>query len=156
MKISKRIAMGTGVTVFAGALSLAGAAAPALAGDYGPAQHQVEISANFPPDVFGAGTGGGIWLWIELSGSATGGIGTYQGSDCLHHALGSTGAHPDSGDVTWAESGGSIVISGVVIGGDVPATITVPDSGHESVPVSDVFSPPIGTFPGTAQVQVAP
>jgi hypothetical protein len=105
------------------------------------------------------GTGGGIWLWIELDGSQSGGTGDYTGSDCLHHTPISpqTGAVADSGDVSWTSDGTTITITGVVIGGDTAVTITVPESGHLSTnDLSSVFSAPVGEVPGTAQVQVAP
>jgi hypothetical protein len=134
--------------------------------DYGQgAVHQVVISSSITPNAFGPGTGGGIWLWIELDGSSptSGGTGEYTGSDCLHHIpfLGPTGAHPDSGDdVTWSSDGTTITIIGVVIGGDhTPVTITVPESGHESLSgpnLLSLFSAPVGGLPGSAQVEVAP
>lgn len=123
------------------------------------AVHQVEISASIQPNLFGPGTGGGIWLWIELDGSQSGGNGDYTGSDCLHHTPISpvTGAVADSGDVQWTSDGTTITITGVVIGGDTPVTITVPESGHLSTnDLSSVFSAPVGEVPGTARVQVAP
>lgn len=69
--------------------------------------HQVEISASITPNLFGPGTGGGIWLWIELDGSRSGGSGDYTGSDCLHHTpiAPSTGAVADRGDVQWTSNG---------------------------------------------------
>ena len=119
------------------------------------AVHQVEISASITPNLFGAGTGGGIWLWIELDNS---GGGDYTGSDCLHHTpiASFTGARPDSGEVTWTSNGTTITIKGVVIGGDTPVTITVPESGHENTSLGAVFSAPVGMLPGRAVVQVAP
>jgi hypothetical protein len=117
----------------------------------------VEISASLTTNFFGHGTGGGIWLWIELSGTASGGTGDYTGSDCLHHTpLGGTGAVPDRGDVTWSSDGTTITIYGVTIGGGIPVTITVPQAGHETTTLGSVFSAPVGSLPGTAQVQVAP
>jgi hypothetical protein len=122
------------------------------------AVHQVEISASIQPNLFGPGTGGGIWLWIELD---NGGTGDYTGSDCLHRTpIGPTGAVGDRGDVQWSSDGATITITGVVIAGQIPVTITVPESGHESVAIGDVFQglvpPGQLTPPGTAQVQVAP
>jgi hypothetical protein len=124
------------------------------------AVHQVEISASLPPNFFGPGTGGGIWLWIELDGTSSGGTGDYTGSDCLHHTPISpmTGAVADHGDVDWTlnTATGIITITGVVIGGDTPVIITVPESGHETVPVADVFPGLAPPGVGTVQVQVAP
>lgn len=157
--------MGLRRTVAVGAVSVATAVAAVgmwgtgTAFAYGnDAVHQVEISASAQPNLFGPGTGGGIWLWIELDGSQSGGTGDYTGSDCLHRTpIGPTGAVADSGDVEWTSNGTTITITGVVIGGDTPVTITVPESGHLSTDdLSSVFSAPIGEVPGTAQVQVAP
>jgi hypothetical protein len=157
--------MGLRRTVAAGAVSVATAVAAigmwgtGTAFAYGNgAVHQVEISASAQTNLFGPGTGGGIWLWIELDGSQSGGTGDYTGSDCLHRTpIGPTGAVADSGDVQWTSNGTTITITGVVIGGDTPVTITVPESGHLSTDdLSSVFSAPIGEVPGTAQVQVAP
>jgi hypothetical protein len=142
------------------AASVSGAVGASVAQAYGGgAVHQVEISASVQPNLFGPGTGGGIWLWIELDGSQSGGTGDYTGSDCLHRTPISpqTGAVADSGDVQWTSNGTTITITGVVIGGDTPVTITVPESGHLSTnDLSSVFSAPVGGVPGTAQVQVAP
>ena len=145
------------------AVGLLAAMTGTASADYGKgAVHQVVISSNLLPNLFGPGTGGGIWLWIELNGTSptSGGTGDYTGSDCLHHTpIGPTGAHPDSGDVTWTSNGSTITIYGVVIGGDnTPVTITVPLSGHESLrgDVSSLFSAPVGLLPANAQVQVAP
>jgi hypothetical protein len=141
------------------AASVSGAVGASVAQAYGSgAVHQVEISANAQPNLFGPGTGGGIWLWIELDGSQSGGTGDYTGSDCLHRTpIGPTGAVADSGDVQWTSNGTTITITGVVIGGDTAVTITVPESGHLSTDnLSSVFSAPVGGIPGTAQVQVAP
>jgi hypothetical protein len=143
------------------AATASGAVGASVAQAYGnDAVHQVEISANLDPNVFGAGTGGGIWLWIELD---SGGTGDYTGSDCLHHTPISpqTGAVADRGDVTsWTSDGTTITITGVVIGGETPVTITVPESGHETVSLGDVFQglapPGVPAPPGTAHVQVAP
>jgi hypothetical protein len=152
-------------TVVAGAISLVGTVG-ALVAWGGPASayggdavHQVAISANIAPNLFGPGSGGGIWLWIELDGTQSGGVGDYTGSDCLHNTPISpvNGAVADRGDVEWSLTGSTITITGVVIGGDTPITITVPESGHLSTnDLSSVFSAPVGGVPGTAQVQVAP
>jgi hypothetical protein len=125
------------------------------------AVHQVAISSSITPNLFGPGTGGGIWLWIELDGTSatSGGTGDYTGSDCLHHIsfIGPTGAHPDSGDVTWTSDGTTITIRGVLIGGDhQPVVITVPLAGHEKIDNASVFSLPVGGLPGSAEVTVAP
>lgn len=145
--------------------SLATAAALTAAtasADYGKgAVHQVEISASISPNLFGQGTGGGIWLWIELNGTSatSGGSGDYTGSDCIHHTpIGPTGATSDAGDVTWTSDGSTITISGVEIGGDhTPVTITVPLAGHErfSGDLSQLFAG-LPSIPGSAQIQVAP
>jgi hypothetical protein len=158
--------MRVGRTVAAGAISLTSALGGMAAWGTGSASaygsdavHQVEISASIAPNLFGPGTGGGIWLWIELDGTQSGGNGDYTGSDCLHHTPISptTGAVADRGDVTWTLNGSTITIRGVVIGGDTPVTITVPESGHLSTnDLSSVFSAPVGGVPGTVQVQVAP
>jgi hypothetical protein len=151
------VAAGASLACAVGALCAWGTG-PASA--YGrDAVHQVEISATIAPNLFGPGTGGGIWLWIELDGTQSGGDGDYTGSDCLHHTPISpvTGAVADRGDVTWTLNGSTITITGVVIGGDTPVTITVPESGHVSTTdTSSVFSAPVGGIPGTVQVQVAP
>jgi hypothetical protein len=153
MSIVKRTA---GVATAAAIAAALGFAAPAVAYGSG-SQHQIEISANLPSNVFGPGTGGGIWLWIQL-GSA--GSGTYQGADCLHHAAlitptHTTGAGHDSGTVTSTVVGTTVVITGVAIG-TTPVTITVPNAdGHYRLAVDSVFSG-LGTPPGMANVQVAP
>ncbi len=156
-------------TVAAGTISVLGAVGAVAAWGTGTAfaygndaVHQVEISASLTPNLFGPGTGGGIWLWIELDGTQSGGDGDYTGSDCLHRTPIEpwTGAVADRGDVTWTSDGSTITITGVVIGGNTPVTITVPESGHESVSLGDVFQgltpPGVPAPPGTAQVQVAP
>jgi hypothetical protein len=149
------------VALAAAAALAAGVFGTGKASAYGSgAVHQVEISASIAPNlVFGPGTGGGIWLWIELDGTSatSGGTGDYTGSDCLHHTpIGPTGAGADSGDVNWTSNGTTITITGVVIGGDTPVTITVPLAGHENTTLSSVFSPPVGGLPGSAEVTVAP
>ncbi len=157
MHVGRRIAAMAAATAVTG--GLVGAGATAAFADYGPsAVHQVEISANLPPNVFGPGTGGGIWLWIELDSTSTG---TYQGADCLHHApainpSSPTSAVHDSGDVAWSSNGSTITITGVVIGGTVPVTIVVPESGHETTSVGVVFPGLVPPGVGTAQVEVAP
>jgi hypothetical protein len=156
------------LAVFAATGALAAGLLVAMTGtasaDYGKsAVHQVVISSSITPNLFGPGTGGGIWLWIELNGSSptSGGTGDYTGADCLHHTpiAPVTGSSPDSGDVTWSSDGTTITITGVVLGGGVPVTITVPQSGHESLRgdnLLSLFSAPVGELPGRAQVQVAP
>ena len=146
------------VMVVAAALA-AGVLGTGKASAYGnDAVHQVTISSSITPNLFGPGTGGGIWLWIELDGTSatSGGTGDYTGSDCIHHTpLGPTGAHPDRGEVTWSVSGTTITIEGVTIGGDNQSVaITVPLSGHERTDNASVFSPPVGFLPGRAEVQV--
>ena len=161
MKGSKRVA--AAVAALAAAGGAAAITAPGALADYGAgAQYQIAISANFPPNVFGVGTGGGIWLWIELDGTSksSGGGGEYRGSDCLHHApqIGPQGATADRGDnITWSLSGGTLTIPGVAIdGGTKPVTIIVPAGGHEVTSVGAVFPGLIPPGIGTAQVQVAP
>jgi hypothetical protein len=161
MRANKRLA--AAVVALAAVGGVAAIEAPGALADYGSgAQYQVIISANFPPNVFGAGTGGGIWLWIELDGTSktSGGTGEYHGADALHHApqFGPQGASPDSGDnVTWSLSGGTLTITGVAIGGGTtPVTITVPNSGHETTSLGAVFPGLLPPGIGTAQVQVSP
>lgn len=133
-----------------GALLAALAAAGPAAADYGPgAVYQVEITANL-----GGPGGGGIWLWIALYPNGTG---DYRGSDCGH----GEGAAPDSGDVTWQASGGTLTISGVTLTGlnGMPVTIRVPAAyGHypySGNPFGAIFG--LGFLEGGfAQVQVAP
>jgi hypothetical protein len=157
MSVRRRVVSAVVVTGLIGAIGAWGAGAASAYGN--GAVHQVEISASITPNLFGPGTGGGIWLWIELDGSQSGGTGDYTGSDCLHHTpiAPFTGAVADSGDVEWTSNGSTITITGVVIDGDTPVTITVPESGHLSTNnLSTVFSLPVGGLPGTAQIQVAP
>jgi hypothetical protein len=158
----KRLRRRLAVFVATGALAagLLAALAGGASADYGPgALYQVEITANEPGP-----TGGGIWLWIELTpsgGSTTSGTGDYAGSDCGH----GHGSARDLGDVTWSSAGGTLTISGVLLHGfgptPVPVTITVPSTyGHYSYPTNafaSIFSglPPFVTG-GSAQVQVAP
>ena len=132
------------------AAAAGGTSATALA-DYGNgAQYQIELSANI------SGTsGGGVWLWISLNSDGTG---DYSGADCGH---GGAGATSDKGDVTWTTSGGSVVISGVVLNGlaGFPTTITVPTAyGHYTGTVAAFLTLPtfIPSFVGNSQLQVAP
>jgi hypothetical protein len=147
------------VALVAAAALAAGVLGAGKASAYGKdAVHQVTISSSIAPNFFGPGTGGGIWLWIELDGTSatSGGTGDYTGADCLHRTpiAPVTGSSPDSGEVTWTVSGSTITITGVVLGGDTPVTITVPLSGHESTDNASVFSLPVGGVPGKVQVQV--
>jgi hypothetical protein len=137
----------------AGVLAIAAAAltsAPALA-DYGTgAQYQIELSANIPGP-----QGGGLWLWVTLNRNGTG---DYAGADCGH---GGVGAASDKGDVTWTSSGGSIVISGVILNGldGFPTTLTVPAAyGHYTGTLGSFFTVPsfIPSNLGFSQLQVAP
>jgi hypothetical protein len=159
----KRLRRMLAVFVATGALAagLLAALAGGASADYGPgALYQVEITANESGP-----TGGGIWLWIELSpsgGSTTSGTGDYAGSDCGH----GMGAASDRGDVTWSSSGGTLTITGVELNGfgplsPVPVTITVPSTyGHYSYPtnaLTTIFAGlPFFVTGGRAQVQVAP
>lgn len=149
----------------AAVLTAAGAiAAPAAAfADYGnSAVYQIELSANLngqSAKMLG-GTGGGAWLWIELSSDHTG---DYQGSDCGHGGGVPGGAMADSGSVTWSDSNGWLTIDGVILNGlgGFPTTITVPDTfGHYSGMVGTYmtlpFPPSLTATLGTSQVQVAP
>lgn len=132
------------------AAAAGGTSATALA-DYGSgAQYQVELSANISGQ-----SGGGVWLWISLNSDGTG---DYSGADCGH---GGAGAASDKGDVTWTTSGGSVVISGVVLNGlgGFPTTITVPTAyGHYTGTVGTFLTVPsfIPAFVGKSQLQVAP
>lgn len=132
------------------AAAAGGISATALA-DYGSgAQYQVELSANISGQ-----SGGGVWLWISLNSDGTG---DYSGADCGH---GGAGAASDKGDVTWTTSGGSVVISGVVLNGlgGFPTTITVPTAyGHYTGTVGTFLTVPsfIPAFVGKSQLQVAP
>jgi hypothetical protein len=126
-----------------------GVAAPASA--YGnTAVYQIELSANISGH-----QGGGVWLWIELDSNGTG---DYKGSDCGHAGQ---GAAPDSGDVTWTHTGGTITITGVTLNGleGFPTTITVPDRyGHYKGTIGTYLTLPsfIPPFLGNSQLQVAP
>jgi hypothetical protein len=136
------------------------ASAASASADYRTrALYQIEITGNDSGI-----TGGGIWLWIELTpaaGTTTAGTGDYSGADCGH----SHGAASDRGDVTWVSSGGTLTISGVVLNGfppsigPVPVVITVPSTyGHYSYDsFTAIFAglPPFVTS-GNVQVQVAP
>jgi hypothetical protein len=140
----RRVVLATGA-VASLAVAMALAAATAASADYGnTAVNQIEISANSIGP-----SGGGAWLWIELSSDGTG---TYTGSDCGH----GFGAVADNGNVSWSSSGGVLTINGVVFNGlgGLPVQITVPSTnGHYPETVFQVFGIP---FPGFAQVQVAP
>ncbi|MFF1881986.1 hypothetical protein ACFVVC_11030 [Pseudarthrobacter sp. NPDC058196] len=126
-----------------------GVAAPASA--YGnTAVYQIELSANVSGH-----NGGGVWLWIELDQNGTG---DYKGSDCGHAGQ---GAAPDSGDVTWTDTGGTLTITGVKLNGlgGFPTTITVPDTyGHYTGTIGSYLTLPgfIPPFIGNTQLQVAP
>jgi len=140
----RRVAFAAGAASALGLGMLISGASPASA-DYGnTAVYQVEISANS-----GGPSGGGAWLWIELSSDGTG---TYAGSDCGH----GFGAASDKGDVTWSSADGVLTINGVVLNGlgGLPVVISVPSTrGHYAETIFQVFGVP---FPGFAQVQVAP
>ena len=87
---------------------------------YGPgALYQIEFvagdnGASYAPvgqrGAAAALNGGGQWLWFALYPDGTA---DYAGSDCLD----GLGSFADKGDATWAYSGGSIVISNVVLNG---------------------------------------
>jgi hypothetical protein len=70
MSVRKRLVSAVVVAGLVGAVGAWGAGG-ALAYGNG-AVHQVEISARITPNLFGPGTGAGIWLWIELDGSQSG------------------------------------------------------------------------------------
>lgn len=139
------------------------AAAPTMAlADYGPtAVYQIELSANLngqSAKILG-GSGGGVWLWIELNSNHTG---DYKGADCGHNG-GGAGAASDTGNVTWQDSGGMLTINGVILNGlgGFPSTVTVPDTfGHYTGTVGTFltlpFPPFITSSLGTSQAQVAP
>jgi hypothetical protein len=148
----RRLATAAGLMCLAAAL-LAVAAPPALA-DYGPgAKYQVEISANN----VGGVPGDGVWLWIALNKDGTG---DYTGSDCIHTGSGGlNGAGHQRGDVTWTDSGGMLIISGVaLVDAQFPVTVVVPDTYGHYVRASDsvIQGFALGPIGGTAQVQVAP
>ena len=140
----RRVVFAAGAASALGLGMLITGATPASA-DYGnTAVYQIEISANSPGP-----SGGGAWLWIELSSDGTG---TYAGSDCGH----GFGAVSDKGDATWSSADGLLTIHGVVLNGlgGFPVAISVPSTdGHYSETIFQVFGVP---FPGFAQVQVAP
>lgn len=161
MRTRTGIAAGSAALLLAGGMVALGTG-PALAYGAG-AVHQVEISANIAPNFFGPGTGGGIWLWIELDGSTSGGGGDYTGSDCLHRTPipgTGTGAFSDAGDVTWSldTTTNTITILGVTIGdpsNPTPLTIQVPESGHEALTnLAQVFIGGVPPVPASGQVQV--
>ena len=133
------------------AAAAGGATSATALADYGSgAQYQIELSANISGK-----SGGGAWLWISLNSDGTG---DYSGADCGH---GGVGAVSDKGDVTWTISGGSVVISGVVLNGlgGFPTTVTVPAAyGHYTGTVGTFLTVPsfIPSFVGTSQLQVAP
>jgi hypothetical protein len=133
------------------AAAAGGATSATALADYGSgAQYQIELSANISGK-----SGGGAWLWISLNSDGTG---DYSGADCGH---GGAGAASDKGDVTWTMSGGSVVISGVVLNGlgGFPTTVTVPAAyGHYTGTVGTFLTVPsfIPSFVGTSQLQVAP
>lgn len=148
----KAAASATAAMLAAGLLATA---APARA-DYGnTAWRQVALSANI-----NGRNGGGVWLWMELSGGATGGSVDYQGADCGH---GGAGAVHDSGSAWWhlVNSGSEIEIDGVILNGlgGFPATVTVPTAiGHYTGTIGTFITLPsfIPAFLGTSQLQVAP
>jgi hypothetical protein len=150
MKKLLRLA-GIGAAVMLAALALASVASA----DYGKgALYQVEISANN----VGGVPGDGVWLWIALNRDHTG---DFEGTDCIHTGSGGgpNGAAHQAGDVTWTDTNGRLVISGVtVIGGQFPVTVSVRDTyGHYTAPSDSVIQNfPFGGIGGTAQVQVAP
>lgn len=133
----------------------------AFASSYGAgAAHQIEISSNCDGTTC-AGLPSGVWLWIDLNANGTG---NYSGSDCVHApgvllpgTKNGAGALSDSGDVTWTDQNGTLVISGVtLIGNTVPFQVTVPATdGHYVMPTSSVLSGPV-PLAGSAEVQVAP
>ncbi len=151
------IALSALLCLLAGTLA---AAVPASA-EYGKsAVYQIELSANLvgKDSRLLGGEGGGVWLWIELSGDHTG---DYAGADC-GHGSGGSGAAGNKGEVTWWDSNGMITINGVVLNGlgGYPTTITVPDTyGHYSGSIGSFLTlpfPPAVTSLGFSQLQVAP
>ena len=150
MGISRKAAAAATAAVLTG--GLLAAAAPARA-DYGnTAWRQIELSANIS-----GRSGGGVWLWLELSGN---GSVDYQGADCGH---GGAGAVHDSGSTWWhyVNSNTQIEIDNVVLNGlgGFPATVTTPVTvGHYTGTVGTFITLPsfIPSFLGTSQLQVAP
>jgi len=151
------------IATLAGALFAT--AAGVASAHYGPgALYQIELVAG--DNGINHGQGGGIWLWIALYPEGTA---DYAGSDCLEQGgrFGLHGAYPDAGDVTWNYSGGSVVISGVLLKGlsvalgtNFYATITVPRAyGHYTGTLGTfmTFSVPgiLDPNAGTSLVQVA-
>jgi hypothetical protein len=106
------------------ALPKAQAGQPSDTGGYGPgALYQIEFvsgdnGASYAPvgqrGAAAALNGGGQWLWFALYPN---GDADYAGSDCLS-ALGSfADSSRVSGDAHWNYSGGSIVITDIVLNG---------------------------------------
>jgi hypothetical protein len=154
----RSIALTVVATATLAAALLAATAGPASA-HYGPgAQYQIEISANN----VGGVPGDGVWLWIALNSDGTA---DYAGATCIHTGSllghpGLNGASSDRGDASWADTGGTLTITGVaLLGGVLPVTITVPDAyGHYVRPSDSVITAvsPGFAIGGSAQVQVAP
>jgi len=150
LSVRSRLAAAAAAVTLAGGAAAVATATPAAA--YGNTSvYQIELSANIP----GTG-GGGVWLWIGLDSDHTG---DYHGADCGHGPRG--GAASDGGTVTWTDTGGSLVITGVVLNGlgGFPATVTVPDTtGHYTGTIGSFITLPpfIPTNIGFSQLQVAP
>jgi hypothetical protein len=157
LSVRSRLAAAAAVVTLAGGAAAVATATPAAA--YGNTSvHQIELSANIP----GTG-GGGIWLWIGLDSDGTG---DYHGADCGHGPRG--GAASDGGTVTWTDTNGSLVITGIVLNGlpnpatglpGFPATVTVPDTnGHYTGTIGSFITLPPFIPPGIgfSQLQVAP
>ncbi|HET6878448.1 MAG TPA: hypothetical protein VFH38_13030 [Jatrophihabitans sp.] len=150
MRISRTASVAAAAAVLAG--GMVAAAAPASAA-YGPtAIYQIELSANAS-----GRSGGGVWLWLELSNDGTV---DYQGSDCGH---GGAGAAHDGGETTWQyiDSGTRIEIDNVILNGlgGFPATVTTPAAyGHYTGTLGSYITLPsfIPSFIGSSQLQVAP
>jgi hypothetical protein len=67
---------------------------------YGKADNplaQIEYSANFN----GHGSGGGIWLWIEIDGGPLDGTADVAGAGCTHLPGVFSGAQPIRGEFDW-------------------------------------------------------
>jgi hypothetical protein len=150
MRIARKAIAAAAATVLGTGMFIA--AAPASA-DYGrSAIYQIELSANAS-----GRSGGGVWLWLELSNN---GSVDYQGSDCGH---GGAGAAHDGGSTWWhyINSGTQIEIDNVVLNGlgGFPATITTPSTlGHYTGTIGSFITLPafIPPFIGNSQLQVAP
>jgi hypothetical protein len=154
MKVSIRQRFLALVALTAAIACIAAVAAPSSRADYGSgALYNIELSANNVGVT--AGTGKGLWLWIELNP----GGGDFSGASCKHNGNGGVNtATSQAGDVTsWSDNGTNLSIHLTLTLGGLPkaVTITVPDSfGHYSGPTDSYLAP--DTFGGYTQLTVAP